>query len=142
MIVAIRAMHILFDYTPPEPILIELAAGTETLRVKSRRNVSRILEGSKMIESLIKRSREQLREEGFNTDKMPKELLEAERRHVLESLILAKAKSIDLRPEQLEPLLQGAARDMGVYDVVYTEDLETITRLRKVHAQMGGGQEE
>jgi pentatricopeptide repeat protein len=135
MIIAVRAMNLLFDYTPPEPLLIELASGTMTLRVKSQRNAGRIMEGAQLIESLIKRSRVQLHEAGLDIEKLPKEVIEAERRHVLENLVLAKAKSIELRPEELEPLLQGAARDMGVYDVVFSEDLDKIAEYRKVDAR-------
>ena len=132
MIIAVRAMNLLFDYTPPEPLLIELASGTMTLRVKSQRNAGRIIEGAQLIESLIKRSRVQLHEAGLDIEKLPKEVIEAERRHVLENLVLAKAKAMELKPEELEPLLQGAARDMGVYDVVFSEDLDKIAEYRKV----------
>ncbi|KAK1829859.1 hypothetical protein QBC39DRAFT_355548 [Podospora conica] len=136
MIVAIRAMYMLFDYTPPEPILIELASGTMTLRVKSRNNARRILEGTQLIESLIKRSRVQLQEAGLDIAKLPKEVLEAERRHVLENLVLAKAKSMELKPEDLEGLLQAAAQDMGVYDIVFGEDMDKIAEHRKVGLQV------
>lgn len=141
MIIAVRAMNLLFDYTPPEPLLIELASGTMTLRVKSQRNASRIMEGAQLIESLIKRSRVQLHEAGLDIEKLPKEVIEAERRHVLENLVLAKAKSSELKPEELEPLLHAAARDMGVYDVVFSEDLEKIAEYRKVDARVDDQEE-
>lgn len=132
MIIAARAMKLLFDFAPPESLLIELAAGTATLRVKTRRNVTRVMEGSKLIGGLIRQAREELLREGYDVNNMTVEQKAAELHQVLEKLILIKAKAEHLRPEVMRPALVEAADHMGVHDIVFGQDARQIAEHRKV----------
>ncbi|KAK3335523.1 hypothetical protein B0T19DRAFT_377432 [Cercophora scortea] len=129
MIIAARAMKELFAFTPPEALLIELAAGTATLRVKTKRNMERIMEGSKTIESLIRRHR---REVGYEGGALTAEQKGEELGAVLEQLVLIKAGAQDADPKEVRPLLEATARDMGVYEVVVARDPVVIARRKKV----------
>ncbi|KAK3693825.1 hypothetical protein B0T22DRAFT_52670 [Podospora appendiculata] len=135
MIIAARAMKELFDFTPPEALLIELAAGTATLRVKTKRNMERIMEGSKTIEALIRRHR---REVGHEGGALTPEQKAAELGAVLEQLVLIKAGAQDADPREVRPLLEATARDMGVYDIVIARDPVLISRRKKLVRQDAG----
>ncbi|KAK1757672.1 hypothetical protein QBC47DRAFT_376674 [Echria macrotheca] len=146
MIVAIRAMDALFGFAPPEPLLIELASGTETLRVRTKRNVARILEANRTIDGLMKRYAEQLAAQrgGVVVDvgSMTEEQRGDQRRDVLENLVLIKARALDINREKLGMLVEEAARDMGVYDIVVRRDPGAIARCRKIlPGRVGGGTE-
>jgi len=137
MVVAVRAMKELFDFTPPAPLLIELAAGTATLRVKTKRNVDRIMEADKLINGLVRQNQMRLAEEGNDLSNLTPEQKAAEVRNVLENLILHKARARDIPPEELAPLLEQAAREMSVYDIVMEGDGRKSAEHRKIvgHAE-------
>lgn len=132
MMVAARAMAQLFDFAPPEPLLIELATGTETLRVKTKRNITRILEGTRTIDTLMKKHGALLIEQGCDLQNITEEWKADQRRGVLESLILIKAGAEDARPEEVKPVIEETAQEMGVYDIVTIKDPAVIARHRKI----------
>ncbi|KAK0730686.1 hypothetical protein B0H67DRAFT_562550 [Lasiosphaeris hirsuta] len=132
MIIAARTMKVLFGFAPPESLLIELAAGTATLRVRTKQNVTRVMEGSRVIEGLIRQAREELFREGYDVNNLTVEQKAAELHEVLEKLILIKAKAQHLRPEVMRPALVEAAEHMGVHDIVFGGDVRQISEHRKV----------
>ncbi|KAK3330403.1 hypothetical protein B0H66DRAFT_60364 [Apodospora peruviana] len=135
MIVAARTMRELFQFVPSEPLLIELASGTVTLRVKTQRNMRRIMEGSKTIEGLIRRHRMALEEAGVDMG------TEAQRADelckVFEQLVLVKAGAQEADPQAVERLLEEAAGEVGVYDIAIAKDREQIAKHRKVVQKAG-----
>jgi len=130
MIIAARAMSSLFDFTPPAPLLIELAAGTATLRVKTKRNMALIMGANNLIDNLTKENRAKLAQQGYDPDNLTTAQQAAELHQVLENLILVKAQAQDVRPDQLQPRLDDAAKEMGVYDIM--GDAEQIAEHRKI----------
>jgi hypothetical protein len=134
MIIAARTLNSLFDFTPPAPLLLELAAGTETLRVKTKRNTARIMEANQLVDSLIGQHRAMLVEQGYDT----KDLTAGQKRdqchHVLENLVVVKARAHGVRADELMPMLDIAAKEMGVYDIVGNATM--VKRYRKIIGQV------
>ncbi|KAK0656130.1 hypothetical protein B0T16DRAFT_398627 [Cercophora newfieldiana] len=130
MIIAARTMNQLFDFAPPAPLLLELAAGTATLRVKTRRNVALVMEANNLVDNLIRQNRERLAEQGLDVNNLTAAEKAAELLQVLENLILVKAKAHDIRPDDLRPHLDEAAKEMGVYDIL--DDETQIAQHRKI----------
>ncbi|KAK5654977.1 hypothetical protein OQA88_6736 [Cercophora sp. LCS_1] len=133
MIIATRAMAELFDFVPWRPLLIGLVAGTETLRVKTKRNITRAAEADFLIHKLQTQYRERLAAEGYGGE-MTMEQRNAEPREILEKLILIKAKATDVPEAELLPALEDAAQDMDVYDIVLNKDPARVARHRKINA--------
>ncbi|KAK3936063.1 hypothetical protein QBC46DRAFT_395931 [Diplogelasinospora grovesii] len=131
MAIASRAMRELFSFIPTEALLIELAVGSNTLRVQTKRNMERILEGSRTIERLIKKHRRDVGQEDENVLMTPEQKA-TELTQVLEQLIMLKAGAQDADPKEVRPLLEAAASEMGVYDVVVKKDPNAIARHRKI----------
>ncbi|KAK0633444.1 hypothetical protein B0T14DRAFT_506779 [Immersiella caudata] len=130
MLIAARAMNQLFDFTPPGPLLIELAAGTATLRVQTKRNIALIMEANSLVDNLTRQHRTRLAEQGVDIDNLAKSQKSEELHHVLENLILVKAKAQDVRRDKLMPHLDMAAKEMGVYDIL--GDAEQVAKHRKI----------
>lgn len=132
MIVAARTMKELFNYSPPEQLLIELAAGTATLRVQSKRNVERIMEASRLIESLIRKHTQVFADLGGDPAKMTQQEKDNQLCAVFEELVLIKAHAANAERSAVNNILAQAAEEMGVFDIVFTRDPEAIRRHTKV----------
>jgi pentatricopeptide repeat protein len=137
-IIAARAMRELFAFHPPETLLIELASGAGSLHIKSKRNIERLVTGRNTIEILMKKHRLELIKRGHKGDVMTDEEKLEELYEVLEKLVLLKAKAQDVRPEELKPILEETAREMGVYDIVILKDAGQIARHSKLAKQPVG----
>ncbi|KAK4042119.1 hypothetical protein C8A01DRAFT_33883 [Parachaetomium inaequale] len=136
MIVAARAMKELFGFHPPEALLIELATGAGSLQVKTKRNMERLVGGRRTIETLMKNHRMELIKAGHPGVEMTEEEKVDELHAVLENLVLLKAGAQNASQEEVQPLLEEAAREMGVYDIVMGKDADQIARHRKLGKQM------
>jgi hypothetical protein len=136
MIVAARAMKELFGFHPPEALLIELATGAGSLQVKTKRNMERLVGGRRTIETLMKQHRMELIKAGHPGVEMTEEEKIDELHAVLEKLVLLKAGAQNASREEVQPLLDEAAREMGVYDIVMGKDADQIARHRKLGKQM------
>ncbi|KAK0628417.1 hypothetical protein B0T17DRAFT_487167 [Bombardia bombarda] len=138
MIVAARAMRYLFDFSPSEALLIELASGTATLRVQSKRNMEKIMEGTKTIRGLMAEHRRGLVERGEvdagegGAIRLNEEQKATELGAVLEKLIMVKAGAQEVEFRRVQPILEETAREMGVFEVVVRRDEEWIERCKKV----------
>lgn len=132
MIVAARTMKELFNYSPPEQLLIELAAGTATLRVQSKRNMDRIMEASRLIESLIRKHTQVFADLGGDPAKMTETEKENQLCAVFEELVLVKAHAQNAERTAVNNILAQAAEEMGVYGIVFTRDPAVIRKHRKV----------
>ncbi|KAK4449490.1 hypothetical protein QBC34DRAFT_405092 [Podospora aff. communis PSN243] len=130
MIVAAQAMKELFDFTPPGPLLIELAAGTATLRVQSKRNIALVMEANNLVDNLILQHRTNLAKRGVDVDNLTRAQKAEEVHHVLRNLILVKAKVQDVPPEKLEPHLELAANEMSVSGIL--GDAGQVAKHRKI----------
>jgi pentatricopeptide repeat protein len=129
MLAATRAMGELFWFVPTEALLLELAAGTKAVRSPSKRNMELMINSSKKIEVWLQQRHKELQAEGRSLENLTPEDRARELGLVLEKLIFFKATVTE---EQLRPLYDKAAREMGVYDVVVEQDPEAISRLRKL----------
>ena len=129
MLAASRAMRELFDFAPAEALLIELAAGTTALNFPTQRNTRRLLEASRTIEPLLQERRAALQSEGRSLENLTPKQKAEELFAVLEKLVLLKAKASE---EETRPLYEEAAQEMGVYDIVLSNDSEQITGQPKV----------
>jgi pentatricopeptide repeat protein len=129
MLAASRAMRELFWFVPTEALLLELAAGTKATRSPSKRNMELMINSSKKIEVWLQQRHKELQAEGRSLENLSPEDRAHELGLVLEKLIFFKATVTE---EQLRPLYETAAQEMGVYDIVITKDPETINRLRKL----------
>ncbi|KAL2178515.1 uncharacterized protein P884DRAFT_257667 [Thermothelomyces heterothallicus CBS 202.75] len=138
MIIAARAMKELFAFHPPEALLIEMASGAGSLQVKSKRNMERLVGGRRTIEALMRKHRMELIKAGHPGVQMTEEEKLNELHDVLEKLILLKAGAHNSTQEEVEPLLEEAAREMGVYDIVVAKDADQIARRRKLGKQTAG----
>jgi len=138
LIVAARAMKLLFNFTPPESLLIELATGTVTLRVQTKGNMRRIMEGCQTVEMLLKQHRASLEREGVDVMNMTAEQRDEELLAVLEQLALHKRGLRDVDPKTIWPMLVEAAKEMGMYEVVFELDEKLITKYRKVTPKKPG----
>jgi pentatricopeptide repeat protein len=138
MIVAARAMKALFAFHPPEALLIEMATGAGSLQVKTKRNMERLVGGRRTIEMLMKKHRTELIQRGHPGVEMTEEEKIDELHDVLEKLILLKAGAQNMPPEEVRPLLEEAAEEMGVYNIVFKKDDAEIARHRKLDKQMAG----
>ncbi|KAK3487381.1 hypothetical protein B0T13DRAFT_482847 [Neurospora crassa] len=132
MIVAARTMKELFSYSPPEQLLIELAAGTATLRVQSKRNMDRIMEASRLIESLIRKHTQVFADLGGDPAKMTTQEKDNQLCAVFEELVLVKAHAQNAERSAVNNILAQAAEEMGVFEIVFTRDPAVIRRYRKV----------
>lgn len=137
-IVAARAMRELFAFHPPEALLIEMASGAGSLQIKTKRNMERLVAGRKTIETLMKRHRMELIRKGHNGIEMTDEEKLEELYDVLEKLVLLKARAQDVSPDSVRPILEEAAREMGVYDIVVSKDSDQIAKHRKLAKQTPG----
>ncbi|KAH8910690.1 hypothetical protein BR93DRAFT_283785 [Coniochaeta sp. PMI_546] len=129
MLAASRAMRELFWFVPTEALLLELAAGTKATRSPSKRNMELMINSSKKIEFWLQQRHKELQAEGRSLENLTPEDRAQELGLVLEKLIFFKATVTE---EQLRPLYEDAAAEMGVYDIVIRKDPETINRLRKL----------
>jgi len=129
MLAATRAMSELFWFVPTEALLLELAAGTKATRSPSKRNMELMINSSKKIEVWLQQRHKELEAEGRSLENLTPEDRARELSLVLEKLIFFKATVTE---EQLRPLYEKAAEEMGVYDVVVEKDPEAISRLRKL----------
>ncbi|KAL2143032.1 hypothetical protein VTI28DRAFT_430 [Corynascus sepedonium] len=136
MIIAARAMKELFAFHPPEALLIEMASGAGSLQVKTKRNMERLVGGRRTIETLMRKHRMELIKAGHPGVEMSEEEKLNELHDVLEKLILLKAGAHNSSQEEVEPLLEEAAREMGVYDIVVVRDADQIARHRKLGKQV------
>ncbi|KAL1837957.1 hypothetical protein VTJ49DRAFT_3228 [Mycothermus thermophilus] len=134
MMVAARAMRELFGFHPTEALLVEMASGSSTsLLVRTKRNAERLLAGRRTIEGLMRKHRMDLLRKGHPGDDMTAEERVAELHDVLEKWILLKGGAPGATEEQLQPHLEEAAREMGVYDIVVRKDAMEIARRRKLN---------
>ncbi|KAH6854484.1 hypothetical protein B0I37DRAFT_31724 [Chaetomium sp. MPI-CAGE-AT-0009] len=138
MIVAARAMRELFAFHPPEALLIEMATGAGSLQAKTKRNMERLVGGRRTIEMLMKKHRTELIRAGHPGVEMTEEEKIDELHDVLEKLVLLKAGAQNMSPEEVRPLLEEAAEEMGVYDIVVKKDADQIAKHRKLDKQMAG----
>jgi len=138
MIVAARVMKELFAFHPPEALLIEMASGAGSLQVRTKRNMERLVAGRRTIETLMKKHRMELIKAGHPGVEMTDEEKVNELHDVLEKWILLKAGAQEMTVEELQPLLEEAATEMGVYDIVVSKDAEQIARHRKLDKHMAG----
>lgn len=129
MLVASRAMKELFMFAPSEALLLELAAGRKALRNPSKRSMELMINSSKMIDSLLQQRHVELQAEGRSLENLRPEQKAYELGVILEKLIFFKATVTE---EQMRPMYELAAQQMGVYDIVVSRDEETISRLSKV----------
>ncbi|KAK4250434.1 hypothetical protein C7999DRAFT_11751 [Corynascus novoguineensis] len=136
MIIAARAMRELFAFHPPEALLIEMASGAGSLQVKTKRNMERLVGGRRTIETLMRKHRMELIKAGHPGVEMTEEEKLNELHDVLEKLILLKAGAHNSSQEEVEPLLEEVAREMGVYDIVVARDADQIARHRKLGKQV------
>ncbi|KAK4142150.1 uncharacterized protein C8A04DRAFT_38532 [Dichotomopilus funicola] len=148
MIVAARAMRSLFGFHPPEALLIELAAGAGSgagtgmgmgvgsLRVRSKGNMDRLVRARRTVEMLVHQCRNALVAMTGRPHPAEDDMTEEERAdeqcEVLEMLILLKAGAQDMPAEEVRPLLEEAAGEMGVWEVVFGGDRGAVERLRKI----------
>ncbi|KXX83092.1 hypothetical protein MMYC01_200503 [Madurella mycetomatis] len=137
-IVAARTMRELFAFHPPEALLIELASGAGSLQIRTKRNMERLVAGRKTIETLMKKHRMELIQGGHKGVEMTDEEKLEELYDVLEKLVLLKAKAQDVSPDDVRPLLEEAAREMGVFDIVVLKDGDQIAKHRKLAHHMAG----
>jgi pentatricopeptide repeat protein len=137
-IVAARAMRELFAFHPPQALLIELASGAGSLQVKTKRNMERLVGGRRTIEMLMKKHRMELIKGGHPGIEMTEEEKINELHDVLEKLVLLKAGAQNAPRDEVEPLLEEAAQEMGVYDIVVRKDADAIAKHRKLGKQMAG----
>ncbi|KAK4158123.1 hypothetical protein C8A00DRAFT_39510 [Chaetomidium leptoderma] len=137
-IVAARAMKELFAFHPPEALLVELATGAGSLQVRTKRNMERLVAGRRTIETLMKKHRMGLIAAGHPGVEMTEEEKLAELHDVLERLVLLKAGGQNVTREELQPLLEVAAQEMGVYDIVVKRDADQIAKHKKLSKLMGG----
>ncbi|EAQ90899.1 hypothetical protein CHGG_02834 [Chaetomium globosum CBS 148.51] len=138
MVVAARAMQALFAFHPPEALLIEMASGAGSLQVKTKSNMARLVGGRRTIETLMKKHRMELIRRGHPGVEMTEEEKIDELRDVLEKLILLRAGAQNMDPEEVRPLLEEAAEEMGVYDIVVKKDADEIAKHSKLDKQMAG----
>ncbi|KAK3299007.1 uncharacterized protein B0H64DRAFT_354723 [Chaetomium fimeti] len=138
MIVAARAMRELFAFHPTEALLIEMATGAGSLQVKTKRNMQRLVGGRHTIGILMKKHRTELIQAGHPGVEMTEEEQVNELHDVLEKLVLHKAGALDMAPEEVRPLLEEAAEEMGVYDIVFKKDPDQIAKHRKLDKRMPG----
>lgn len=129
MLAATRAMRELFWFVPTEALLLELAAGTKAVRHTSKRNMELMINSSKMIETWLHQRDAELQAEGRSLENLTPEDRAHELGLVLEKLVFFKSTATE---EQLRPLYEKAAQEMGVYDIIVTKDPETINALRKL----------
>ncbi|KAK4218757.1 hypothetical protein QBC37DRAFT_411460 [Rhypophila decipiens] len=132
MIVAARAMRALFDFIPQEALLVELCTGTPKLRVMTDANLEIIMEGTRTVAGLIDRYRKQMTWSGVDMSSPTTDQRAEELSVVLERLVMVKADAKDADPRDVEPLLEEAAREMGVYDIIFERDEERVERKRKI----------
>ena len=133
MLAASRAMRELFWFVPTEALLLELAAGTKATRNPSKRNMELMINSSKKIEVWLQQRHKELQAEGRSLENLTPEDRAHELGLVLEKLIFFKATVTE---EQLRPMYEKAAQEMGVYNIVVEKDPEAINRLRKLpHAK-------
>lgn len=137
-IVAARAMKELCAFYPPETLLIEVATGAGSMEIKTKRNTERLVAGRKTIEMLMKKHRTELIKGGHPGVEMTEEERITELHDILEKLVLLKAGAQNVAQKDVEPLLEGAARDMGVYDIVVARDADQIVKHRKLGKHMAG----
>jgi len=90
------------------------------------------MEADKLINGLVRQNQMRLAEEGNDLSNLTPEQKAAEMRNVLENLILHKARARDIPPEELAPLLEQAAREMSVYDIVMGRDGRKSAEHRKI----------
>ncbi|KAK4131865.1 hypothetical protein BT67DRAFT_444280 [Trichocladium antarcticum] len=136
MIVAARAMRELFAFHPPESLLLELATGSGSMQIKTKRNMERLVAGQKTIETLVRQHRMGLVRQGHRGMEMTEEEKVDELDEVLERLVLLKAGAQDAPRSEVQPLLEGAAHEMGVYDIVFRQDAGQIAKHSKLGKQM------
>ncbi|KAK3372526.1 hypothetical protein B0H63DRAFT_485096 [Podospora didyma] len=132
VVIAARTMKEIFGFTPPEPLLIELATGSGNLRVKTKRNITKIMEGTGIIAGLIRRHRTDLARQGHDVDNLTLEQKTTELSEVLEQLVLQRAEAYNVDPAHLQRMLETAAHKMGVYDIAITKDPREIARHYKL----------
>lgn len=128
MLAAARAMRELFSFAPSEALLVELAAGSTSLSVPTRRNKKLLMNASRITQSLLEERRLALEKEGRSLENMTPEQKAHELCVVLERLIHYKARA---SVEQLQPHYEEAAQQMGVFEIVVTRDPEVIARRSK-----------
>jgi len=131
MLAACRAMRELFSFAPSETLLVELAAGSMSLSLPTQRNKKLLMNASRVTQSFLEERRVALEKEGRSLENMTPGQKAHELCLVLERLIHYKARATE---EQLEPLYEEAARQMGVYEVVVLKDAEMIATLSKAPA--------
>ncbi|KAL1882707.1 hypothetical protein VTK73DRAFT_1227 [Phialemonium thermophilum] len=129
LLAACRAMQKLFDFAPSEALLVELAAGSTALRSPNRRNTKLLLEASRLIEILLEQRHAALELDGRSLQSLAAKDKARELGLVLEQLILRKAQ---VREEELRPLYETAAREMGVDQVVISSIPQEIAKHRKI----------
>jgi pentatricopeptide repeat protein len=129
MLAATRAMKELFFFAPSEALLLELAAGSKALRNPSKRSMELMINSSKKIELLLHQRHKELQAEGRSLENLTPEEKAQELGLILEKLIFFKATVTE---EQMWPMYEQAAEDMGVYDIVIRRDQDLIERLSKV----------
>ena len=136
MIVAARAMREVFAFHPPDSLLLEIATGSGSLQIKTKRNMERLMGGQKTIETLMKQHRRELIQKGHQGMEMTEEEKVDELDDVLEKLVLLKAGAQNMHPSEVQPLLEEAAQEMGVYDIVFLQDAGQIARHSKLGKHM------
>jgi pentatricopeptide repeat protein len=133
MLVAARAMRLLFAFHPPEMLLLELVSGAGSLQVKSQRNLERLISGRRTLEALTRKHRTALLRAGRRPDVEVTDEEKAEEQHtLLEHIVLLKAGAQDADPAEVEAIVEEAAREMGVYEIVVARDAGEIARRRKL----------
>ncbi|KAK3311258.1 uncharacterized protein B0T15DRAFT_68077 [Chaetomium strumarium] len=132
MIVAARAMREIFAFHPPEALLIELATGAGSLQARTRRNMERLVSGRRTIETLMKKHRVELIRRGHPGVEMTEEDKINELHDVLEKLVLLKAGAQNAGPDEVQPMVEEAAQEMGVYDIVVRKDADQIAKRSKL----------
>jgi hypothetical protein len=138
MLVAARGMREIFAFHPPEALLIELATGAGSLQARTRRNMERLVSGRRTIETLMKKHRVELIKRGHPGVEMTEEDKINELHDVLEKLVLLKAGVQNAGPDEIQRMVEEAAQEMGVYDIVVARDAGQIAKHSKLGKQMGG----
>lgn len=124
MLAATRAMRELFSFAPSETLLVELAAGTMSLSRPTQRNKKLLMNASKITQFLMEERRRALEKEGRTLENLTPVQKAHELCVVLEALIFHKAQASE---EELQPLYEEAAQQMGVYDMLVSKDAEKMT---------------
>ncbi|EGS23271.1 uncharacterized protein CTHT_0009380 [Thermochaetoides thermophila DSM 1495] len=137
-IVAARAMKEIFGFHPPDALLLELLTGIGAFQARTMRNATRVVQGKKVLDAMIRQHRMELIRQGHKGDELSEEEELEEKEAILEKIVVHKAKQYCLDLNDIKAGMDEAAHEMGVYDIVMLKDptvIEKRLKLQKIRGE-------